>query len=52
MPADTTFPIGHSGYAESNEKREATLLSTSEAIVEQSTMSFLCADVVVIEQGE
>ena len=39
--ADTTFPIGHSGYAESNEKREATLLSTSEAIVEQSTMSFL-----------
>ena len=39
--ANTTFPVGHTGYAESNQRRQATLLSTSSAIVEQTTMSFL-----------
>jgi len=39
--ANTSFPTGHPGYSESNELRQATLISTSNAIVEQSSMSFL-----------
>ena len=39
--ANTSFSSGHSGYSESGELRQATLVSTSSAIVEQATMSFL-----------
>jgi len=39
--ANTTFTSGHAGYSESGQIRQATLVSTTSAIVEQATMSFL-----------
>ena len=39
--AQTVFQTGHAGYAESNQIRQVTLVSTTNAVVEQATMSFL-----------
>ena len=39
--ANTSFASGHAGYSESGQIRRTTLVSTTSAIVEQATMSFL-----------